>query len=95
MGAILVLERKGEIQGFISVILGPNPFTGTLTATKGFWYTSPEAAGHGAALLTEAERWAAFAGAKHFECAVPKQRTATLLQKRGYAARDWTFRKPL
>jgi hypothetical protein len=95
LGTILVLERAGTIDGFISVLLGPNPFTGTLSATKGFWYTTPEASGYGLALLREAERWAALAGAKHFECAVPKQRTAQLLQKRGYLARDWAFRKIL
>lgn len=92
---ILVLEREGEIQGFISVVLGPNPFTGTLSAAKGFWYTTPAAAGHGAALLREAEKWAKAAGAKVFECAVPQERAARLLNARGYTARDWAFRKPL
>jgi len=95
LGTILVLKRAGIIQGFISIILGPNPFTGSLSASKGFWYTTPEAAGYGAYLLAEAERWAKLAGARNFECAVPKERAARLLEQRGYLAREWAFRKPL
>lgn len=93
---ILVSENGHGVDGMISFVVTPHPFSGELDALELVWWVEPEARGTlGLRLLREAGQAAAQMGAKKLVMISPTPTIDQLYKKLGYTEVEKVFQRSL
>ncbi len=93
----LVIERDGQVVGFMGLVIAEHHVTRRLTAFEVGWFVDEaERRGtQGARLLRRAEKLAHAKGAQELQLSVPVGRLAAFVERMGYTARETTFVREL
>jgi N-acetylglutamate synthase-like GNAT family acetyltransferase len=93
---ILVAENGNGVEGMISFMVSPHPFSGEMDALELAWWVEPEARGTvGLKLLREAGQAATRMGAKRLVMISPNRTIDTLYGKLGYRELERVFQRTL
>jgi len=88
----VALKDEQIVAGFGMTVL-PHMLTGQLYAAEVFWWSNPEARGHGLKLFYAAEAWAKAEGVTMMQLVAPTPEAEQLYQRLGYAKVEAVYSK--
>jgi GNAT superfamily N-acetyltransferase len=96
-GVVFVSEDAGgDVTGMIGCLVFVHHLSGAVTCGEVFLYVIPEARGHGARLIKQAEQWARNHDATTIQMIAPVSTEVGVLYTRlGYRAIEVAWQKPL
>jgi GNAT superfamily N-acetyltransferase len=92
---ILVSQRNDKLVGMLGIVLHSHFISGERMAGEVFWWVEPEYRGEGIKLVSETEKRARMAGAKHIQMVAPNDQVGNVYRRMGYQFVESTFQKAL